>query len=84
MFLFIIKYKLSECRVYVTNILSIFLVRISNVSTSSEDIIDSNLRINIKEKHLYGDYVCKASNILGTTEVTINLYGKYCIVLEKT
>jgi len=28
--------------------------------------------------HLYGDYICRASNILGTTETTITVYGKYC------
>jgi len=57
------------------------LYRISNMATSSNEIVDSNLRFNITQKHLYGDYVCKTFNMFGAAEVTIKLYGKYFFVL---
>ncbi|KAF0721082.1 lachesin-like [Aphis craccivora] len=49
---------------------------ISNFA-SPRDKMDSSLLINIKN-YLYGDYICKASNILGAAEIIITAYSKYC------
>jgi len=59
----------------------LFMFRLSSITTSTKEIVDSKLHINITEKHLYGHYVCKAFNIFGAAEVTINLYGNYCFLL---
>lgn len=50
--------------------------RISHFATSDE-FTDTTIRIITLEKRQYGDYICKASNVLGTVEATVNLYGKY-------
>ena len=39
--------------------------------------MDSSLQIIKIENHLYGDYICKAANILGTAEIPITVFGKY-------
>lgn len=52
------------------------IFRISHFATTDE-ITDSTIRIITIENRQYGDYVCKASNVLGTTEVTVTLYSKY-------
>ncbi|XP_003241581.1 lachesin [Acyrthosiphon pisum] len=46
---------------------------ISHFATTDE-ITDTTIRIITIENRQYGDYVCKASNVLGTTEVTVTLY----------
>lgn len=56
--------------------LFLFLLRISHFATADE-FTDTTIRIITIEKRQYGDYICKASNVLGTAEVTVNLYGKY-------
>jgi len=56
------------------------MFRITNIA-SSETVIDSKLRIHLIEKQQYGDYICKAFNILGTDEVTINIHRKYWFLL---
>lgn len=53
-----------------------FPFRISHFATADE-FTDTTIRIITIEKRQYGDYICKASNVLGTAEVTVNLYGKY-------
>ncbi|XP_050063471.1 lachesin-like isoform X1 [Aphis gossypii] len=45
---------------------------ISSFATA-DDKMDSTLLIKIKN-YLYGDYICKASNILGAAEITITVY----------
>jgi len=57
--------------------------RISNTTSSSKEVVNSNMRINIKDVHQYGDYFCKASNTFGSAEVAINLHGNYWVVLLK-
>jgi len=52
------------------------LFRISHFATADE-LTDTTLRVITIEKRQYGDYVCKASNVLGTAESTVFLYGKY-------
>ncbi|XP_001945161.1 lachesin [Acyrthosiphon pisum] len=47
--------------------------RISHFATADE-FTDTTIRIITIEKRQYGDYICKASNVLGTAEVTVNLY----------
>ncbi|KAL5236967.1 hypothetical protein ACI65C_004377 [Semiaphis heraclei] len=47
--------------------------KISHFATTDE-ITDTTIRIITIENRQYGDYVCKASNVLGTTEVTVTLY----------
>ncbi|XP_022178835.1 lachesin-like isoform X2 [Myzus persicae] len=47
--------------------------RISHFATTDETT-DTTIRIITIENRQYGDYVCKASNVLGTTEVTVTLY----------
>jgi len=54
----------------------LFSFRISHFATADE-FTDTTIRIITIEKRQYGDYICKASNVLGTAEVTVNLYGKY-------
>jgi hypothetical protein len=51
---------------------------ISHITTSDE-ISDTSLQITAINNHQYGYYTCSASNILGSTEMTINVYGKYCL-----
>jgi len=53
-----------------------FSFRISHFATADE-FTDTTIRIITIEKRQYGDYICKASNVLWTAEVTVNLYGKY-------
>lgn len=54
----------------------IFLMfRISHFA-SGDEFTDTTIRVITIEKRQYGDYICKASNVLGTAEVTVNLYGK--------
>lgn len=55
---------------------SIYIFRISHFATADE-FTDTTIRIITIEKRQYGDYICKASNVLGTAETTVNLYGKY-------
>jgi hypothetical protein len=50
--------------------------RISHFATTDE-ITDTTIRIITIENRQYGDYICKASNVLGTAEVTVTLYGKF-------
>ncbi|XP_025203435.1 lachesin-like isoform X2 [Melanaphis sacchari] len=47
--------------------------RISHFATTDETS-DTTIRIITIENRQYGDYICKASNILGTAEVTVTLY----------
>lgn len=51
------------------------MFRISHFA-SGDEFTDTTIRIITIEKRQYGDYICKASNVLGTAEVTVNLYGK--------
>jgi len=39
--------------------------------------MDSSLQIIKIKNHLFGDYICKAANILGTAEIPITVFGKY-------
>ncbi|XP_050529577.1 lachesin-like [Daktulosphaira vitifoliae] len=41
---------------------------------SADDFTDTTLRIITVEKRQYGDYMCRASNVLGTTEAVVHLY----------
>lgn len=41
-----------------------------------DDITDSMLHFNKVQKRQYGEYICRASNIFGTAEATIILFGK--------
>jgi len=50
--------------------------RISHFATTDE-ITDTTIRIITIENRQYGDYICKASNVLGNAEVTVTLYGKF-------
>ncbi|XP_060848085.1 lachesin-like [Rhopalosiphum padi] len=43
-------------------------------STTSDEISDTNLQIITINNHQYGYYTCSASNVLGSTEMTINVY----------
>jgi len=54
----------------------LFTFRISDFAIA-DDKIDSSLQIIKIKNYLYGDYICKAANILGTDEATITVYGKY-------
>lgn len=56
-----------------------FIFRISEFTTfvTADDKIDSSLQIMKIINHLYGDYICKVANNLGTVERTITVYGKY-------
>lgn len=56
-------------------------VRISHFATSDE-VTDTSIRVITAEKRQYGDYVCKAFNVLGNAEVTIRLHGKRADVLN--
>lgn len=56
--------------------------RISHFATADE-FTDTTIRIITIEKRQYGDYICKASNVLGTAEVTVNLYGIHYFMLQK-
>ncbi|XP_060843877.1 lachesin-like [Rhopalosiphum padi] len=47
--------------------------RISHFATTDE-ITDTTIRIITIENRQYGDYICKASNVLGNAEVTVTLY----------
>ncbi|XP_050426055.1 lachesin [Adelges cooleyi] len=47
--------------------------RISHFATADE-FTDTTIRIITIEKRQYGEYICKASNVLGTAEATVNLY----------
>ncbi|XP_050434761.1 lachesin-like [Adelges cooleyi] len=47
--------------------------RISHFA-SSDDYTDTTIRVITIEKRQYGDYICKASNVLGTTEAVVHLY----------
>ncbi|CAH1732425.1 unnamed protein product [Aphis gossypii] len=42
--------------------------------TTADDKIDSSLQIIKIKNYLYGDYICKAANILGTAEITITVF----------
>jgi len=53
-----------------------FTFRISDFATA-DDKIDSSLQIIKMKNYLYGDYICKAANNLGTAEITITVFGKY-------
>ncbi|XP_022161313.1 lachesin-like [Myzus persicae] len=46
---------------------------ISHFATTDQ-LTDTTLQIITVENRQYGDYICKASNILGTAEVTVTLY----------
>ncbi|XP_025203503.1 lachesin-like [Melanaphis sacchari] len=45
-----------------------------SLTATTYEITDTTLQIITIENHQYGDYICKASNILGTTEITITVY----------
>jgi len=51
---------------------------ISHFATTDE-VTDSTIQIITIETQQYGDYICRATNILGTAEDTVTLYGKYCL-----
>ncbi|KAF0761910.1 lachesin-like [Aphis craccivora] len=46
---------------------------ISDFATA-DDKIDSSLQIIKMKNYLYGDYICKAANNLGTAEITITVF----------
>jgi len=56
-------------------------VRISHFATADE-ITDTSIRVITLETRQYGDYICKAFNVLGTAEVTIHLHGKFSFALQ--
>lgn len=45
-------------------------------TAKNDDITNSVLRVITVESSQYGNYVCKATNKLGSAEETLNLYGK--------
>jgi len=53
------------------------MFRISDFATN-DNYTDSFLLIMKINYDLYGEYICKASNYLGTAEIAITVYGKYC------
>lgn len=58
------------------------MLRISHFATADE-FTDTTIRVITIEKRQYGEYICKASNVLGTAEATVNLYGKHYNYLKK-
>lgn len=56
------------------------MFRISHFATADE-FTDTTIRVITIEKRQYGEYICKASNVLGTTEATVYLYGEYYIII---
>lgn len=50
-------------------------ISITNTA-KNDDITNSVLRVITVESSQYGNYVCKATNKLGSAEETLNLYGK--------
>lgn len=52
------------------------MFRISD-SYTDHDITYSVVNFNIIETDQYGDYICRASNSMGTDEASVNVYGKY-------
>jgi len=59
-------------------VILIFTFRISKSVYADYDTTESFLRIIKISTDLYGDYTCRASNILGFDEIKINVFGKYC------
>lgn len=49
---------------------------ISHFATADE-YSDTTIRIITIEKKQYGEYICRASNKLGTAETKVELFGKY-------
>lgn len=46
-------------------------------SAIEDEVTDTTLRIITIESRQYGSYICRASNILGETEIAINVEGSY-------
>lgn len=57
------------------------MFRISHFATGDE-FTDSTIRIITIEKRQYGEYICRASNVLGTSEVIVHLYGNLLLVVH--
>lgn len=52
---------------------------ISNYAVA-DDMTYSTINVKVRRKRQFGDYICQASNNLGTSEIKIKLKSKYKIV----
>lgn len=53
---------------------------ISNYAMADDDMTYSTISVKVRRKRQFGDYICHASNNLGTSEIKIKLKSKYKIV----
>ena len=64
--------------VIISNVIFIFIFRITESVYDDYDTTEFNLRIIKINSYFYGNYVCEASNTLRFAETQIGVYGKYC------